>query len=234
MNRNSENDEPEELAISLSLPASDAALFSRKATNPTLTFLARHPYQEYSISDLANRLAFSASMIVRAINPLITNDLVIESKDGNKRTVQINRERLSIPEDSYLQIQQTAFQEPVREAAQRLVDELESVLAIVLYGSVARGEADRKSDIDLWVLVDKDRDTNQQRAQFLKKDLGEKAFDGDRYAFHIDVESVDSVPAYTENIQQILAEGIVLERESDFRYVENFLNQEMDEENSND
>nr|WP_274326211.1 nucleotidyltransferase domain-containing protein [Halosimplex aquaticum] len=30
-----------------------------------------------------------------------------------------------------------------------------------MFGSVARGEADRRSDIDLWVLVEEDRMTNQ-------------------------------------------------------------------------
>jgi predicted nucleotidyltransferase len=39
-------------------------------------------------------------------------------------------------------------------AREYVKDELESVRGIVLFGSVARGEADRQSDIDLWILVE--------------------------------------------------------------------------------
>lgn len=165
-------------------------------------------------------------MIVRAVDHLVENDLVVETTTGSSRTVRINCDRLSIPDDPYLQIPQTAFQTPVYEAVQRLTGELEDVVAVILYGSVARGEADRRSDVDLWVLVESDRAANQRRAMELKQDLDEESFDGDRYTFHVDVESVDSVPTYTEDVQRIVAEGIVLEGESEFRYVENFLKEE--------
>lgn len=234
MVRKSDDGGAGELAISLSLPAPDSSLFARKATDPTLTYLARHPYQEVSISELAETLSFSTSMIVRAVDQLVENDLVVETKGGSSRTVRINRDRLSIPGEPYFQIPQTEFQKPVHAAVQRLTDELEGILAVVLFGSVARGEADRRSDIDLWILVDADRATNQRTAMEVKRDLDEERFDGDRYTFHIDVESVDSVPAYTEDIQQILGEGIVLEREQDFRHVENFLNQAVDTETSDE
>jgi predicted nucleotidyltransferase len=50
-------------------------------------------------------------------------------------------------------------------------DRLESVVGIGLYGSVARGEADRRSDIDLWVFVAEDRLENQRTANHVRQDL---------------------------------------------------------------
>ena len=43
---------------------------------------------------------------------------------------------------------------------------------IILFGSVARSEADRQSDIDLWVLVDGDKIQQRHTANKLSKHLG--------------------------------------------------------------
>jgi predicted nucleotidyltransferase len=48
---------------------------------------------------------------------------------------------------------QSVFQTPVRVARHYVEDELDGVVGVVLFGSVARGDADRRSDVDLWVLV---------------------------------------------------------------------------------
>jgi predicted nucleotidyltransferase len=70
--------------------------------------------------------------------------------------VRINRNRLHRPDDPIHSIPQISFRTPVRVARHYIEDELDDVLGIVLFGSVARGEADRQSDIDLWILVDGD------------------------------------------------------------------------------
>jgi len=44
----------------------------------------------------------------------------------------------------------------VREAIDALVGRLNDILDVLVYGSVARGEADRQSDVDIWVLVRED------------------------------------------------------------------------------
>jgi predicted nucleotidyltransferase len=122
--------------------------------------------------------------------------------------VQINRERINKPADPVLRIPQAAFQPPVRAAIDELLDELESVIGIQVYGSVARGEADRRSDIDLWVLVQENRSRNQRRANDVANTLGDRQFDGDRYEFHIVVEAPNSLPQFTEDIAHIVASGI--------------------------
>jgi len=42
-------------------------------------------------------------------------------------------------------------------------DEVDDFLGIVIFGSVARGEADRQSDIDCFVVVDGNRTTARRR-----------------------------------------------------------------------
>ena len=53
-----------------------------------------------------------------------------------------------------------------------------SFSALLVFGSVARGEADRQSDIDVWILIDDNDDLLQARraATEIAVDLGEKRF----------------------------------------------------------
>jgi predicted nucleotidyltransferase len=130
--------------------------------------------------------------------------------EGNKRLVGINRARLSKPDDPVLQIPQPEFQPPVRAALTRIEEDLEDVCGVVVFGSVARGEADRRSDIDLWVLVTDDRATNQRQAHDIANTLGSERFDGDRYEFQILVESIETAIDYSDRLHDVFASGLTL------------------------
>ena len=161
----------------------------------------------------------SKSSISRAADLLVENDLLEEEHDGNKRLLTINRDRLAVPDDPCLQIPQQAFYEPTKIAVETLIEKLDDPLGIILYGSVARGEADRKSDIDLWVLVDSDRPAQQRNANDARTSLEDRRFEGDRYSFDIDVEELSSVAAYEDDIADIVRAGITLYETDEFRTV---------------
>ena len=196
--------------ISLDIPAQDTSLFKSQAVHDVLSFLSRYHADEFSITELADAVDYSRPTITKAVDTLVANDLITDRRDGNTRLAQINRERLSRPDDPLLQIPQAEFHAPVRTAVEQLVEQLDTVIGIVLYGSVARGTADRRSDIDLWVLVEQDRMTNQRTANTIRQDLEDQEFDTGRYAYEIDVEALPAVPNYTEELQEILSDGIVI------------------------
>lgn len=104
------------------------------------------------------------------------------------------------------------------------------VLAIVLFGSVARGEADRKSDVDLWVFVDDQRRKNQERAHDIADTLGEKSFNGNRYDYHVVVEDTFSVPSFTEDVTEILSTGVPLERTEQYEKFNRLILEEWSDE----
>jgi len=213
-------------AVSLSIPPSDPALFKHKATSDVLLFLTNHRFNEFSLRELATQIGHSHQSVRRAVNVLSANDLVVESHDSNQRLVQINRQRLSIPADPILRIPQSAYHQPVKAAVTKLRENITDVVGIILYGSVARGEADRRSDIDLWVLTRSGRAESQREANAIARDLEETEFDGDRYAYDIDVEAVQAIPTYTEDIREIVVSGIPVYKTSDFETVENLLIEE--------
>lgn len=213
----------EETTVSLKVPVPDPDLFKREAAADLLRFLVNNREEEFTISNTASHLNHSQRSVGRASDILAKNDLIEERREGKKRYIRINRSRLSVPDDPYLQIPQQQFYKPVKAAVDQLVDELDDVLAVILFGSVARGEADRASDIDLWVLVREDRASNQRVANNLKLDLEEERFDNERYKFQIDVEQVATVPQYTEDINHIISSGIVLHSAEDFTTLRNLI-----------
>nr|WP_267903144.1 nucleotidyltransferase domain-containing protein [Natronococcus pandeyae] len=181
-----------------------------------LLFLIRHRDESFSMTDIAEVVDYTRPTITKTVDVLSNNDLVVEERDGSRRMVQINRDRLTLPDDPYLEIPQSEFHAPAKAAMEALLNELDGVLAVVLYGSVARGEADRRSDIDLWVLVREDRMGNQRRANRVRQSLEEDAFDGERYAFEIDVEGLQAIPNYADELREILRDGIAIHRTNEF------------------
>lgn len=211
------------LTIEVAIPARDANLYAQRGTDDILYFLANRPYEEFAISQLAGLLGLPRETTRRAINVLEENELITSRPDGKARPVRINRDRLNRPEDPIIRIPQSQFHEPVRAAVEELTERLENVVAILLYGSVARGEADRMSDIDLWVLVDDERIREQNRALDVGNELEEERFNQDRYEFQIGVESTQSVPSYTQEIRDIVSSGLPVYKTEEYEQIMRFL-----------
>jgi len=221
-----ESNPAQSVSISVPIPVSDADLFKSKATNDILLFLTNHRFKQFSQREVADQIGHSQQTVRRAVNTLVENGLVVESPENNQRLVRINRERLAVPDDPLLRIPQPEFQKPVKAAVDELTGCLDGLIGIVLYGSVARGEADRRSDIDLWVLTTTDRAPNQREANAVGSDLEDAEFDGNRYAYDIDVETVQGIPTYTEDIRQIVVSGIPIYSTNKFETVEKLLLEE--------
>ncbi|WP_324666095.1 nucleotidyltransferase domain-containing protein [Haloarcula sediminis] len=226
MNRQTEDTDLIGASVSLPIPTSNPDLFKHKATSDILLFLTNHRFSDFSLRELATQIGHSHQSVRRAVDVLSSSDLVIESPESNQRLVQINRNRLSIPDDPILRIPQPEYHKPVKNAVTKLRDNITNVVGIILYGSVARGDADRRSDIDIWVLTRSGRAESQREANAVARDLEDMVFNGDRYAYDIDVEAVQAIPAYTDDIREIIVSGIPVYKTSDFETVENLLLEE--------
>jgi predicted nucleotidyltransferase len=165
---------PEGTTIELALPVREPALFKHGATPHVLNFLADNPDVAVSLRQLANVVPYTERATREAVDVLAANGLVTTDPDGNARRVRIDRRRLRRRDDPIVSIPQPEFQLPTRIAALALEAELEAVRGIVLFGSVARGEADRRSDVDLWVLVEDDAPGNQHAANRVAEELSDR------------------------------------------------------------
>ncbi len=197
-------------SLELPVPVPSTGLFSHACTGEVLALLVDNPYTAFGIRDLSRATDHPHRSISSAIDDLEAVGFVDIEHAGRKKLVRINRARLSKPDDPIIQIPQDEFHAPVRELVARLTDSVDDIHGIVLFGSVARGNADRRSDIDCFVLVDGTQATAQQTADELTSELNEEAFAGDRYKFHVLAESVESARRYGDRLREIFATGLTL------------------------
>lgn len=205
----------DQATVGVPIPATQPDLFRHTATNDILRVLLDNPYERCTIRELARLTDNAAQSVKRAVDVLEANGMVETESEGNRRLIGINRDRVSKPDDPVLRIPQADFHRPVRGALDRLQQELTDVSGVLLFGSVARGHADRQSDIDLWVLAG-DRG-QQHHANELAKELGEERFDGDRYEFQIMVETPESARGHGDRLEDVFADAITLVESEDLR-----------------
>lgn len=201
-------------ALGLPVPVPSTGLFSHSCTSEILALLVDNPYTAFGIRDLSRATDHPHRSVSSAVDDLEAVGFVEIEHAGRKKLVRIDRTRLSKPDDPVIQIPQVEFHAPIRELTTRLTDSVDDIHGLLVFGSVARGDADRRSDIDCFVLVDGPQATAQQTADEITAELNEESFDGDRYKFHVLVESVESARRYGDRLREIFATALTL-KESD-------------------
>jgi predicted nucleotidyltransferase len=197
--------------LTLPVPIPSTGLFSHTCTSEILAVLVDNPYTAFGIRDLSRATDHPHRSISSAVTDLETVGLVEIEHTGQKKLVRINRTRLDKPDDPIIQIPQAEFHAPIRELVTRLTDSVDDIHGILLFGSVARGDADRRSDIDCFVLVEGSQATAQQTADEITAELNEEFFEGNRYKFHVLVESIESARRYGDRLREIFATALTLD-----------------------
>ncbi|MUV89205.1 nucleotidyltransferase domain-containing protein [Halapricum sp. CBA1109] len=207
----------QKVGFHLPFPLGEEQVFRYEAMEDVLELLFRNPFREFSVRQLRDITDNGSKTTSRAVELLQQLELVQVDESGRSKRVSLNRERVTIPDEPLFALPQDEFRQPVRAFAERVRTAVPSFSALLVFGSVARGEADRRSDIDVWLLVDSDDDLLQARrtATDIAVDLGEQRFgdEGNRYEFEVLVESVESAVSHgagEDGVDEVLAEGVVI------------------------
>jgi predicted nucleotidyltransferase len=195
--------------IALEYPFPEERVFRYQAMQDVLALLIEEPYEEFTVSQLATMIEANQASVSKAVSLLRELGPIQTRRDGRKQYVSVDRDRLT-KSDPVLSIPQSEFHKPVRAFVDRVAEEVDEVVGILLFGSVARGEADRASDIDILVFVDGDRTQARRTVQAIVKDLEETKFDGNRYEFETLVESTDSAKRIGDRLRQQFDDGITI------------------------
>lgn len=195
--------------IRLPLPCPETRVFRYAATRTVINLLSDNPHAQFTIRELHRATDHSFDNVRNAVTALEEVGLVTVTPDGNRKLIAIDRARLTKPSDPVTSIPQPEFHRPVNEAVDRLRTQLD-VLGIVLFGSVAKGTADRQSDVDLFVLVEDRQASNQQAAHEVANELGNERFEGDRYRFQVLVESIETARQYGDRLQDMFRNCITI------------------------
>lgn len=197
--------------VFLPLPLPNQQIFRYKAADDILELLYRNPHRQFTITQLRETTGHGGKSVDKAINILESLNLVQRKKEGRQSLIQINQTQIQKPDDPLLEIPQKEFRTPVRKFLEKATERQgENLVAVILFGSVARGEADRASDIDIQVIVKEDLLEARRDLQDIRQEIEETKFDGNRYEIQLLVESVESTESYGEKLQEIFSEGIRL------------------------
>lgn len=196
-------------------PGEETDIFRVGAADDILRLLTDANETEFTIPELVDATGVTRSTVWRAVQLLDHVGAVRIRETPQRNYVSVDPTRLQ-KDDPILAIEQPEFHGPVRAFVEEVrsalaeTDDIETVVGVVLFGSVARGEADRQSDIDLFVVVDGDRTTARRCVTDVIADLRERRFDGDRFDFEPYVESTESARRAGEKLRQIFEEGITV------------------------
>lgn len=196
-------------------PDSNTDIFRIGVADDILRLLADGHTTQYTIPELVAVTGAARSTVWRAVNLLEDVGAVQVEATPQRNLVSIDPDRLH-KDDPILAIDQSEFHEPVRAFVEQVREaiaktpDVTDVVGVVLFGSVARGEADRQSDIDLFVVVDGDRTSARRAITDVVSELREQPFDGDRFGFDPHVESTDSARRAGSKLHEIFTEGITV------------------------
>nr|WP_169315626.1 nucleotidyltransferase domain-containing protein [Halogranum salarium] len=196
-------------------PGDGTKIFRLRAADDVLRLLVDAHESEFTMRELADGTDHSRSTVWRAIELLDDLGVIRIRETPQRKYVAIDPAHLE-KADPILAITQTEYHTPVRAFVQHVetavdeADEIAELLGVLVFGSVARGEADRRSDIDVFVLVDGDRTVARRIVSDIAADLSEETFDGDRYTFEPFVESVESAQRAGEKLREIFQEGLTV------------------------
>lgn len=193
------------------IPLGEERVFRNQATDDVLELLYRNPHDEFGVRQLRGLTGHGAQTVDTALDVLGRLDLTRTRRDGNRKLTSINRDRIRKPDDPIAEIPQEGFRDPVKTFVDKLEEEQgDNLIGILLFGSVARGTADRTSDIDIQVIVADDLLQSRRELQDVRQWMEKSKFGGERYEFQVLVESVETAEQYGEKLQEIVSEAITL------------------------
>ncbi len=175
-----------------------------------LLFLGKNRYKQFTISDIARNLDIrpNTGNLRRALQALVLAGLLDEKKEGRGKFLKIKDDVILYPKDPYIQIPQVEFREIVRDIVEKVKRD-RRVVKVILFGGVARGTADRMSDID-FLVVSKDVIAIQNKTSKIAHNCRTGKMFDQRYGISIRVIDVEELKKPRGFVKDALLEGIVL------------------------
>lgn len=139
----------------------------------TLHFFLEHPYQEVYLRQLAKKTGLSPFAIKKYADFLIKEGLILEDKRANLRYFKANVNNVFF---KHLKI---AFNVNLLQKSGlilHLTENTSNVSSIVLFGSMAKGLDDEKSDADLLVIGKEKHMDLEKFEEIIRRDISLHVF----------------------------------------------------------
>ena len=111
-----------------------------------LAHFIEYPTEEFYLRELGRILGMSPMTVKRSLDLLLNDGFIIREKRKNQILYQANMVKISF---RFLKISHNLAMLEEKHVVDDLLDNVQGISSIVLYGSYARGENDAHSDIDI-------------------------------------------------------------------------------------
>lgn len=129
----------------------EEALFSQ-AQRQVLALLFTHPDRSFYTNEIIHLTNSGSGAIQRELKKLASSELITIQKIGNQKRYQANHTSPIFSEIRNIVIKTFGLADCIRNA---LTSVAKQIHVAFIYGSIARGDATAKSDIDLMLITDK-------------------------------------------------------------------------------
>lgn len=205
------------MQLHLDLPLPEQQIFRYGAADDILTLVAMYPNRVFTNREFRRLTGYGGPSVQHALDLLSALDLLVTDVTNGRTKYRINSDRVDGPVTGIAALPQAEFHAPIRAFRERVLESVPNLRGIVVFGSVARGEADRQSDIDVFLTVASAPPLAARRAVAdIVADIEAETFDGQRYAFDHHVESITETGAYGERMLTIMTEGIPIYTTDEF------------------
>lgn len=114
-----------------------------------LKYFLENPYQEVYLRELAKKLKISPFAVKKYLDIMLKDKLIAEERKANLRYIKANMHNLFF---KYLKIAFSVKKLEESGLIYYIKENVENLSSIILFGSMAKGEDDRNSDIDILII----------------------------------------------------------------------------------
>lgn len=143
-------------------------MFGSEARVKILKLLLLAPDTSFYIKEMSTRVGLAFSMVYKELAKLKNLGLVIEERKGKLRLFKINKQSLLYEDLKMIFIKTVGLGDIVTEHLQKL----DKIRYAFIYGSFARGQQLKTSDVDLLIIGDLDEEELIKAISEMEKSLG--------------------------------------------------------------
>lgn len=143
-------------------------LFGSKTRTKLLTKLMMHPDRVFYIRELAKETQIPYGMVYRELENLEQLGIITREKKGNLALLHVNRDLPYLLDLRQIIMKTTGILYRLKEH----LDQLDEVKYLLIFGSVARGEDNHGSDLDLMIIGEVDEEQLIEAVRVLENETG--------------------------------------------------------------
>jgi len=175
-------------------------MYQKNKQLKVLALFLDNPYTRFHLRETARKLKMDPMTVKRALDVLVKEGLVVFEKDFNRSVYQANMTDLTL---RHIKIAYNIYLLRKRKTTEFLLEQMPPVTAIILFGSMAKGENDLDSDVDLLVISRNKNRPAEELSRMLGREVNLIVFTPAEWsrqastnrAFYLDI-LLDGIPLY--------------------------------------